>query len=141
MQYSLLLDGTAVPTIFGDAELEKLVLEVFSSAASVVVYRCSPGGKAQIVEFVMRDKRVHSLAIGDGGNDINMIQTAHIGIGIEGNEGSQAAYFSDYSIPSFKGLARLLLWHGQQFGKKSFVAYIPLNIFKGQLFMTPMFYQ
>jgi P-type E1-E2 ATPase len=46
MQYSLLLDGTAVPTIFGDAELEKLVLEVFSSAASVVVYRCSPGGKA-----------------------------------------------------------------------------------------------
>ena len=59
-----------------------------------------------------RDKKVHSLAIGDGGNDINMIQTAHIGIGIEGNEGSQAAYFSDYSIPSFKGLARLLLWHG-----------------------------
>jgi hypothetical protein len=46
MQYSLLLDGTAVPTIFGDEELEKLVLEVFSAAASVVVYRCSPGGKA-----------------------------------------------------------------------------------------------
>ena len=86
------------------------------------------------------DKAVHCLAIGDGGNDINMIQSAHIGIGIEGNEGNQAAYFSDYSIPNFQGLRRLVLWHGLQFGKKSFTVFIPLKIFIGHLFMTPIFY-
>jgi phospholipid-translocating ATPase len=88
IEYSLLLDGSAVPIIMGDEELERLVREVFEKAASVVIYRCSPGGKAQIVELMKRDKSVYSLSIGDGGNDINMIQTAHIGIGIEGNEGS-----------------------------------------------------
>ena len=46
IEYSLLLDGSAVPIIFGDEELEKLVREVFEKAASVVIYRCSPGGKA-----------------------------------------------------------------------------------------------
>jgi len=77
------------------------MLSLFDKAASVVVYRCSPDGKASIVKFVMKNPKVRSLAIGDGGNDINMIQSAQIGIGIEGNEGNQAAYFSDYSIPNF----------------------------------------
>ena len=55
------------------------------------------------------DKNAFCMAVGDGGNDINMIQTAQVGIGIEGLEGNQAAYFSDYSVPQFKGLRRLLL--------------------------------
>ena len=87
---------------------------IFDSMDSVIVYRCSPHGKAQIVTFV-KDNAADglSLAIGDGGNDINMIQQAHIGVGIQGNEGNQAAFFSDYSIPNFKSLRRLVLWHGQ----------------------------
>lgn len=42
------------------------------------------------------------LGIGDGGNDVGMIQEAHVGIGIEGKEGKQAALASDYSIREFQ---------------------------------------
>ena len=64
-----------------------------------------------------------------------MIQTANIGIGIFGNEGNQAAAFSDYAIPKFKCLRRLVFWHGRQFGKRATV-YIPISVFKGHLFMA-----
>jgi P-type E1-E2 ATPase len=55
------------------------------------------------------------LAIGDGGNDISMIQEAHVGIGLFGKEGNQAAYCSDYAICDFKALRRLMFWHGRGF--------------------------
>ena len=51
--------------------------------------------------MIKHDPTAFTVAIGDGANDINMIQTAHIGIGIEGNEGNVAAYFGDYSLPEF----------------------------------------
>lgn len=57
-----------------------------------------------------------TLAIGDGANDVSMIQNAHIGIGVLGKEGSQASYFSDYAIPQFKAHCRLLFTHGRDFG-------------------------
>lgn len=56
------------------------------------------------------------MAVGDGANDVNMIQKAHVGIGLYGKEGSQAASFSDYALPNFKSLRRLLFWHGRGFG-------------------------
>uniref|UniRef100_A0A0D3FUJ4 P-type phospholipid transporter n=1 Tax=Oryza barthii TaxID=65489 RepID=A0A0D3FUJ4_9ORYZ len=49
-----------------------------------------------------------TLAIGDGGNDVRMIQEANIGVGISGREGLQAARAADYSIGKFKFLKRLL---------------------------------
>ena len=52
-------------------------------------------------------------AIGDGGNDVGMIQQANVGIGIEGKEGKQAALASDFSVLVFKDLMKLLLWHGR----------------------------
>lgn len=55
-----------------------------------------------------------TLAIGDGANDIAMIQEAHVGIGISGREGLQAARISDYSIAQFRFLQRLLFVHGKQ---------------------------
>ncbi len=63
-----------------------------------------------------RMKNKITLAIGDGANDVNMIQTAHIGVGIFGKETNQAAAFSDYAVPQFKVLRRLLFWHGRSFG-------------------------
>ena len=57
-----------------------------------------------------------TLAIGDGANDVNMIQSAHIGVGIMGKEGSQASSFADFAICKFKFLRRLLFWHGSNFG-------------------------
>lgn len=53
------------------------------------MFRCSPNEKAHVIKFTMEnDKKAFCCAIGDGANDINMIQTAHIGVGIEGNEGN-----------------------------------------------------
>lgn len=56
-------------------------------------------------------KRVCS--IGDGGNDVGMIQAAHVGIGIVGKEGKQASLASDFSINEFRMIEELILWHGR----------------------------
>lgn len=57
--------------------------------------------------------------MGDGGNDVGMIQSADCGIGIVGKEGKQAALAADFSINKFKYLNRLLLWHGRNSYKRS----------------------
>ena len=54
-----------------------------------------------------------TAAIGDGGNDVAMIQEANVGIGIVGKEGKQASLAADYSITKFKHLNLLLLWFGR----------------------------
>jgi len=59
------------------------------------------------------------LAIGDGGNDVSMIQAANVGVGIVGKEGQQAAMSADFSITQFSYLAYLLLWHGRNSYKRS----------------------
>lgn len=56
-----------------------------------------------------------TCSIGDGANDVNMIQKAHIGIGIMGKEGNQAAQFADFAVPEFQHLRRLMFWHGGPF--------------------------
>ncbi|KAJ8795322.1 hypothetical protein J1605_018337, partial [Eschrichtius robustus] len=72
----------------------------------------SPLQKSEVVEMVKKQVKVITLAIGDGANDVSMIQTAHVGVGISGNEGLQAANSSDYSIAQFKYLKNLLMVHG-----------------------------
>uniref|UniRef100_A0A4W2GMJ8 Phospholipid-transporting ATPase n=1 Tax=Bos indicus x Bos taurus TaxID=30522 RepID=A0A4W2GMJ8_BOBOX len=69
--------------------------------------------KAMVVDLVKRYKKAITLAIGDGANDVNMIKTAHIGVGISGQEGMQAVMSSDYSFAQFRYLQRLLLVHGR----------------------------
>lgn len=68
--------------------------------------------KAEVVDCVTKYTKTVTLAIGDGANDVAMIQKAHIGVGISGVEGLQAACASDYSIAQFRFLLRLLLVHG-----------------------------
>ena len=76
------------------------MLKIIDKSRAIVVYRCSPGQKAQITQIVKDNmKDAITLAIGDGANDVNMIQQAHIGVGVFGKEGNQAACFSDYAIP------------------------------------------
>jgi magnesium-transporting ATPase (P-type) len=117
-----------------------MIRYIFDQSASVVVFRSSPKEKAEVIKFVQEDKSIFTLAIGDGGNDVNMIQTAGIGIGIMGKEGNQAAQFSDYAIPNFKGLRRLVFWYGHNFGTKAVTFLIPMNLFKGLIFSTPTFF-
>ena len=77
------------------------------------------------------------MAIGDGANDVNMIQSAHIGIGIYGKEGNQAASFSDYALPNFRDLRQILFWHGRSMGVRSsnFACWFA---YKGMLFSVPL---
>lgn len=81
----------------------------------VIACRVSPKQKAEIVQLVKdRHPEKRTLSIGDGANDVNMITTAHIGIGISGLEGQQAARASDYAIGQFKFLRTLILVHGRE---------------------------
>lgn len=80
-----------------------------------------------------------TLAIGDGANDVNMITAAHIGIGISGLEGQQAARASDYAIGQFKFLKNLLLVHGREaYRKNSFLVFY--MFYKNVLFVLVNFY-
>ena len=82
---------------------------------------------------------ITTLAIGDGANDVNMITSAHIGVGIIGVEGKQAARASDYAIGEFRFLKKLLFFHGHEsLRKNSFI--ICYNFYKNFLFVMPLFY-
>ena len=84
------------------------------SCQTVICARVSPSQKAEVVKLVSQSvgKDTITLAIGDGANDVPMIQEANIGVGISGREGLQAANSSDYALPQFRFLERLLLVHG-----------------------------
>lgn len=67
----------------------------------------------QVTSLVKKGARKITLSIGDGANDVSMIQAAHVGVGISGLEGMQAVMASDFAIAQFRYLADLLLVHGR----------------------------
>jgi len=86
---SLLINGGCLSIIFADDTLSNELSQLFSISKAVVVFRSSPDEKAQCVKFIQNmDPKAFTLAIGDGANDVNMIQSAHVGIGIMGKEGN-----------------------------------------------------
>lgn len=89
------------------------LVEFGEHCRSVICYRMSPFMKSKVVETMQKNTKKICLAIGDGANDVNMIQTANVGVGIIGREGRQAANNSDFAIPRFKHLKRLLAVHGR----------------------------
>ncbi|KAF9946312.1 hypothetical protein BGZ70_003285, partial [Mortierella alpina] len=109
---ALVIDGLALKYALEDPECKPLLLELACHCSSVICCRVSPLQKAMVVKMVKDAKKVMTLSIGDGANDVSMIQEAHIGIGVAGEEGLQAVMASDYSIGQFRFLARLLLVHG-----------------------------
>uniref|UniRef100_A0A8C1R6Q7 Phospholipid-transporting ATPase n=1 Tax=Cyprinus carpio TaxID=7962 RepID=A0A8C1R6Q7_CYPCA len=96
-----------------EADMEREFLETACACRAVICCRVTPLQKALVVELVKRHKKAVTLAIGDGANDVSMIKTAHIGVGISGQEGIQAVLASDYSFSQFRFLQRLLLVHGR----------------------------
>uniref|UniRef100_A0A0K0DN76 Phospholipid-transporting ATPase n=1 Tax=Angiostrongylus cantonensis TaxID=6313 RepID=A0A0K0DN76_ANGCA len=86
--------------------------ELALACRSVVCCRMSPMQKAEVVEMVQSLGNHVVMAVGDGANDVAMIQAANVGVGISGEEGLQASSASDYAIPRFHFLRRLLLVHG-----------------------------
>lgn len=97
-----------------EPDTRKLFLELCQGCRAVICCRVSPLQKAEVVRLVRENvKGAITLAIGDGANDVSMIKEAHVGIGISGEEGLQAARASDYAIAQFRFLSRLLLVHGR----------------------------
>nr|XP_042702566.1 phospholipid-transporting ATPase ID-like isoform X2 [Chrysemys picta bellii] len=110
--YGLVINGHSLAyALEGNLELE--LVRTACMCKVVICCRVTPLQKAQVVELVKKYKKAVTLAIGDGANDVSMIKTAHIGVGISGQEGMQAVLSSDFSFAQFRYLQRLLLVHGR----------------------------
>ncbi|KAK9875763.1 hypothetical protein WA026_009559 [Henosepilachna vigintioctopunctata] len=110
-ELALIVDGKTLKYALS-FELRNDFLKLCISCKVVICCRVSPMQKAEVVQYVTEYTKTVTLAIGDGANDVAMIQKAHVGVGISGMEGLQAACASDYSIAQFRFLLRLLLVHG-----------------------------
>jgi len=107
----LVIDGASLQFVLD--HLRDKFFESAKSAPAVVCCRCSPTQKAEVVKMIRGLSGLQCAAIGDGGNDVSMIQAANIGFGIVGKEGRQASLAADYSILQFSHIRKLLLWHGR----------------------------
>jgi phospholipid-transporting ATPase len=128
--FSLIISGSSLTHALHESA-DKLFLKLATMCKAVICCRVSPLQKALVVKLVKKNIKASLLAIGDGANDVSMIQAAHVGtfgtvfcslfcrcksfyvgVGIRGVEGLQAARSSDYAISQFRYLKRLLLVHG-----------------------------
>ncbi|XP_014614054.1 PREDICTED: probable phospholipid-transporting ATPase IA isoform X2 [Polistes canadensis] len=110
-EVALIIDGNTLDFALS-CDIRMDFLDLCSACKVVICCRVSPMQKAEVVDLITSNKKAVTLAIGDGANDVAMIQKAHIGVGISGVEGLQAACASDYSIAQFRFLKRLLFVHG-----------------------------
>ncbi|CAE6450639.1 unnamed protein product [Rhizoctonia solani] len=110
--FAVVIDGDTLRFAL-DESLKPLFLSLGTQCDTVVCCRVSPAQKAQTVKLVKDGKNAMTLSIGDGANDVAMIQEANIGCGLMGLEGSQAAMSADYAFGQFRFLTKLLLVHGR----------------------------
>ncbi|KAK7266090.1 hypothetical protein RIF29_18730 [Crotalaria pallida] len=109
--FALIIDGKSLDFSLND-NLLKSFFELATNCASVICCRSSPKQKARVTRLVKLGTGKTTLSIGDGANDVGMLQEADIGVGISGAEGMQAVMASDFAIAQFRFLERLLLVHG-----------------------------
>ena len=139
-KYALIISENELNKITQDSHLTDLFYSISIRCNSVLCCRVAPKQKAEMVKLIKkRQPNTTTLSIGDGANDVNMITTANIGIGIIGVEGRQAMRASDYAISQFKYLKRLLFVHGREsYRKNSFI--VCYNFYKNFLFVIPHFW-
>lgn len=111
-QYAVVIDGEALDFAVSPEVKERFVL-LCKQCGAVLCCRVSPSQKALVVASVKTTLDVTTLSIGDGANDVAMIQEADVGVGIAGLEGRQAVMSSDYGVGQFRFLGRLMLVHGR----------------------------
>uniref|UniRef100_A0A8C6P075 Phospholipid-transporting ATPase n=1 Tax=Nothobranchius furzeri TaxID=105023 RepID=A0A8C6P075_NOTFU len=137
IQHGLVVDGASLSLAL--REHEKLFMEVCKNCSAVLCCRMAPLQKAKVVRLLKTSpEKPITLAVGDGANDVGMIQEAHVGIGIMGKEGRQAVRNSDYAIARFKFLAKLLLVHGH-FYYIRIATLVQYFFYKNVCFITPQF--
>ncbi|XHF96779.1 hypothetical protein AWENTII_000397 [Aspergillus wentii] len=113
----LLIDGESLSLMLGQFRSSFISVAVLLPA--VIACRCSPTQKAEVADLIRQYTKKRVCCIGDGGNDVSMIQAADVGIGIVGKEGRQASLAADFSITQFHHLTKLLVWHGRNSYKRS----------------------
>ncbi|XP_056614428.1 phospholipid-transporting ATPase IF isoform X2 [Triplophysa dalaica] len=137
IQHGLVVDGASLSLAL--REHEKLFMDVCKNCSAVLCCRMAPLQKAKVVRLLKTSpEKPITLAIGDGANDVSMIQEAHVGIGIMGKEGRQAVRNSDYAIARFRFLSKLLLVHGH-FYYIRITTLVQYFFYKNVCFITPQF--
>ncbi|KAF9228134.1 phospholipid-translocating P-type ATPase [Gyrodon lividus] len=120
-------------------------IEITTKLSAVVACRCSPTQKADVARLIRQHTKKRVCCIGDGGNDVSMIQAADVGVGIVGKEGKQASLAADFSVTQFSHLTKLLMWHGRNSYRRSaklaqFVIHRGLIISVMQAVFSAIFY-
>lgn len=136
---ALVIDGKSLGYAL-EEDLEDQFLTIGKLCKAVICCRVSPLQKALVVKMVKRKTSSLLLAIGDGANDVSMIQAAHVGVGISGMEGMQAARSADFAIGQFRFLRKLLIVHGSWSYQRISLA-ILYSFYKNMaLYMTQFWY-
>ncbi|XP_023688666.1 phospholipid-transporting ATPase IF isoform X2 [Paramormyrops kingsleyae] len=137
IQHGLVVDGASLSLAL--RQHERLFMDVCRSCSAVLCCRMAPLQKAKVVRLIKTcPEKPITLAVGDGANDVSMIQEANVGIGIMGKEGRQAVRNSDYAIARFRFLAKLLLVHGH-FYYIRIATLVQYFFYKNVCFITPQF--
>ncbi|XP_010683474.1 phospholipid-transporting ATPase 1 isoform X2 [Beta vulgaris subsp. vulgaris] len=135
---ALIIDGNSLVYIL-EKDLESQLFELAIACQVVVCCRVAPLQKAGIVDLIKSRTDDLTLAIGDGANDVSMIQMADVGVGICGQEGRQAVMASDFAMGQFRFLKRLLLVHGHWNYQR--VGYLVLyNFYRNAVFVLMLFW-
>ncbi|CDO76004.1 hypothetical protein BN946_scf184780.g11 [Trametes cinnabarina] len=139
----LVIDGESLQLCLNMFKNE--FIEIATKLSAVVACRCSPTQKADVARLIRKHTRKRVCCIGDGGNDVSMIQAADVGVGIVGKEGKQASLAADFSVTQFSHLTKLLLWHGRNSYRRSaklaqFVIHRGLIISVMQAVFSSIFY-
>ncbi|SCU77676.1 LAME_0A01882g1_1 [Lachancea meyersii CBS 8951] len=113
----LLIDGESLGVYLDHYRQE--FFDVVVHLPAVIACRCTPQQKADVATFIREVTGKRVCCIGDGGNDVSMIRSADVGVGIVGKEGKQASLAADFSVTQFSFLSTLLLWHGRNSYKRS----------------------
>ncbi|ANB12538.1 aminophospholipid-translocating P4-type ATPase DNF1 [Sugiyamaella lignohabitans] len=137
-KFAVIIDGDSLKLALSD-ELKTKFLLLCKQCKSVLCCRVSPAQKAAVVRLVKNTLGVMTLSVGDGANDVAMIQEADVGVGIAGEEGRQAVMSSDYAIGQFRFLTRLLLVHGR-WSYKRLAEMIPNFFYKNVVFTFALFW-
>ncbi len=141
-RHAIVINGPAFEhlRLSSNPQVMETFAELCSKCSTLIACRLSPIQKSEIAEIVKVRFEKTVLAIGDGGNDVGMIQTANVGVGITGLEGMQAARSSDFTIAKFPLLTRLLLVHGSWSLHRVSRVILYANYKNLALFMCPFWY-
>ncbi|CAD8163492.1 unnamed protein product [Paramecium pentaurelia] len=136
---SIVIEGQSLDFILNSDQMASSFVQMAKDCESIVCCRVTPKQKADVVRLIKNRLNKITLAIGDGANDVNMIQAAHIGVGLYGNEGMRAVQSADFALGEFQCLWRLLLVHGH-WNYIRISEMILYFFYKNMLFTIPQFF-